>query len=143
MLRPKKKLAIFISVVVFTTFFALSYFRSDIGKEGEKVKVHLEAKNVLELEEFPERKSLDTSKLALLTEEGKDEEVDFDAVLLDLKREREKWNGNKEDEVEEDPKYILYWNEAYGSRDYGFCCGRDPYEKYNCPVKNCYATNNR
>ena len=21
-------------------------------------------------------------------------------------------------------KYILYWNEAYGSKEYGFCCGQ-------------------
>jgi hypothetical protein len=26
-------------------------------------------------------------------------------------------------------KYILYWNEAYGTSDYGFCCGQDPFIK--------------
>jgi len=25
--------------------------------------------------------------------------------------------------ISEKLKYILYWNEAYGANDYGFCCG--------------------
>lgn len=41
------------------------------------------------------------------------------------------------------PKYILYWNEAYGSTKYGFCCGQEPFVKYDCPVNNCFATDNR
>jgi hypothetical protein len=41
------------------------------------------------------------------------------------------------------PKNILYWNEAYGSTEYGFCCGQKPYETFQCIYKNCYATNNR
>ena len=40
-------------------------------------------------------------------------------------------------------KTILYWNEAYGSTEYGFCCGQNPYFEFECPVKNCYVTNNR
>ena len=40
-------------------------------------------------------------------------------------------------------KTILYWNEAYGSTEYGFCCGQNPYFDFECPVKNCYVTNNR
>ena len=27
-------------------------------------------------------------------------------------------------------KSILYWNEAYGSTEYGFCCGQEPYERF-------------
>ena len=38
-------------------------------------------------------------------------------------------------------KYILFWNEAYGSTKYGFCCGRNPFSV--CPVKDCYITDNR
>ena len=38
-------------------------------------------------------------------------------------------------------KYILFWNEAYGSTRYGFCCGEKPF--LNCPVKNCYVTDDR
>ena len=36
-------------------------------------------------------------------------------------------------------KTILYWNEAYGSTEYGFCCGQNPYFDFECPVKNCYV----
>jgi hypothetical protein len=25
------------------------------------------------------------------------------------------------------PRFILYWNEAYGSTKYGFCCGKQPF----------------
>ena len=38
-------------------------------------------------------------------------------------------------------KYILFWNAAYGSTRYGFCCGESPFK--NCPVKNCYVTDDR
>ena len=39
-------------------------------------------------------------------------------------------------------KYILYWNEAYGTTTYNFCCGKEPFS--SCPgIKDCYVTNNR
>lgn len=38
-------------------------------------------------------------------------------------------------------KYILFWNEAYGSTKYGFCCGKQPFSV--CPVKDCYITDDR
>ena len=41
------------------------------------------------------------------------------------------------------PKHILYWNEAYGSTKYGFCCGRDPFVSFGCPVSDCSATDVR
>ena len=31
-------------------------------------------------------------------------------------------------------KYILYWNEAYGSKEYGFCCGRGWYPSYSSEI---------
>ena len=40
-------------------------------------------------------------------------------------------------------KHILYWNEAYGSTEYGFCCGQEPYLRFKCASKNCYVTNDR
>ena len=40
-------------------------------------------------------------------------------------------------------KTILYWNEAYGSTEYGFCCGQKPYYEFECPIQNCFVTNNR
>ena len=54
-------------------------------------------------------------------------------------------NSDKQDKVSlnNDTKYILYWNEAYGSSEYGFCCGQKPYFEFSCPEKNCYVTNNR
>ena len=41
------------------------------------------------------------------------------------------------------PQYVLYWNEAYGSREFGFCCGREPLERYQCPQQDCVFTTNR
>ena len=38
-------------------------------------------------------------------------------------------------------KYILFWNEAYGDKNYGVCCGSKPFEV--CEYKNCYMTNDR
>jgi hypothetical protein len=45
-------------------------------------------------------------------------------------------------------KYILFWNEAYGSNNRfsnksnnGFCCGQKPF--LNCPVKDCVVTDDR
>jgi len=34
----------------------------------------------------------------------------------------EKWWSDKRR-----PRFILYWNEAYGSTKYGFCCNRQPF----------------
>ena len=50
-----------------------------------------------------------------------------------------------EDRTEEvdgpNTKYILFWNEAYGSTKYGVCCGRKPFAK--CKVKDCHMTDKR
>ena len=40
-------------------------------------------------------------------------------------------------------KRILYWNDYYGSRNFGFCCGRNPYLKYYCENTNCYTSKDR
>ena len=37
---------------------------------------------------------------------------------------------NKTTKKETITKSILYWNEAYGSTEYGFCCGQEPYERF-------------
>ena len=46
-------------------------------------------------------------------------------------------------EKSEKLKHILYWNEAYGSTEYGFCCGQEPYFKFQCKYTNCFVTNDR
>ena len=53
------------------------------------------------------------------------------------------WNGNYLHLDRQRLKYLLYWNEAYGSTEYGFCCGQQPFLEKDCPTKNCFATNNR
>ena len=40
-------------------------------------------------------------------------------------------------------KRILYWNDYYGSKNFGFCCGRGPYLKNNCPNSHCYTSKDR
>ncbi len=37
----------------------------------------------------------------------------------------------------EKPKRILYWNDFYGSRNFGFCCGSRPYKVNGCRSTNC------
>lgn len=94
----------------------------------------------------------DLSGLEALIKPGQDGEgVDVDAVLRKIKEDQEKYGGKKAPsppaagagDSRAKTKYILYWNSAYGSRQYGFCCGRDPFEESSCPVSDCYATDNR
>ena len=40
-------------------------------------------------------------------------------------------------------KRILYWNDFYGNRNFGFCCGRSPYLKHNCHCHNCYTSKDK
>merc|ERR1711923_194134 len=40
-------------------------------------------------------------------------------------------------------KRILYWNDYYGSKNFGFCCGRGPYLKNNCHNSHCYTSKDR
>ena len=93
----------------------------------------------------------DMSGLERLVRKWEDsiEGVDFEAVLRQMKEERKKFLkkivGEKGNPVKEaaKTKHILYWNSAYGSRQYGFCCGRDPFLSHGCPINDCTATDNR
>ena len=38
---------------------------------------------------------------------------------------------------------ILYWNDYYGSRGFGFCCGRGPYIKNKCKNSQCFTSKDR
>jgi len=40
-------------------------------------------------------------------------------------------------------KYILFWNEAYGSKEYDLGFGRQPFYDNKCPETRCLATDNR
>ena len=40
-------------------------------------------------------------------------------------------------------KHILYWNELYGSKNYGFCCGRGPYKRNKCANDACFTSKDR
>ena len=40
-------------------------------------------------------------------------------------------------------KYILHWNEAYGSRKYGFDNGNVRFIQNKCKVRDCVTTDNR
>ncbi|XP_064093660.1 alpha-(1,3)-fucosyltransferase C-like isoform X2 [Macrobrachium nipponense] len=40
-------------------------------------------------------------------------------------------------------KKILFWNEAYGSKDFGLGYGREPFIRAKCPVNTCFTTGNR
>ena len=47
------------------------------------------------------------------------------------------------DAGEEEMKYILFWNEAYGSKEYDLGFGRQPFYDNLCPETRCFATDNR
>uniref|UniRef100_A0A2P2HYD0 Fucosyltransferase n=2 Tax=Hirondellea gigas TaxID=1518452 RepID=A0A2P2HYD0_9CRUS len=40
-------------------------------------------------------------------------------------------------------KKILFWNDAYGDKNFFFGSGQEPFLKANCRVNSCYATGNR
>ena len=40
-------------------------------------------------------------------------------------------------------KRILFWNDAYGSKDYGIGFGDAAFRELNCPIHKCYTTDNR
>jgi len=63
----------------------------------------------------------------------------------DDKPEKPKPKQNKRPKSQSKPvlKRILYWNELYGSKNYGFCCGRGPYKKFKCTNDACYTSKDR
>ena len=87
------------------------------------------------------------------------DDINVSAFLRDVEKDDIKWNISRHSDTEindlfgppaatrdkstEKLKTILYWNEAYGSTQYGFCCGQDPFLEFQCPYTNCYATDNR
>ena len=52
-------------------------------------------------------------------------------------------NHNAHAENPKKLKRILYWNDYYGSRNFGFCCGRGPYIKHKCLNSQCYTSKDR
>ena len=40
-------------------------------------------------------------------------------------------------------RYILFWNEAYGSKEYDLGFGREPFYNARCPETRCFTTANR
>ena len=47
------------------------------------------------------------------------------------------------EKVSQKLKRILYWNDYYASKNFGFCCGRGPYIKHKCPTSLCYTSKDR
>ena len=66
-------------------------------------------------------------------------------IQKDDLQENKKLKSNKKEKSKSNPqlKRILYWNELYGSKNYGFCCGRGPYKKYKCAHDACYTSKDR
>ena len=66
-------------------------------------------------------------------------------VTTDDLQENKKLKSNEKQKSKSKPqlKRILYWNELYGSKNYGFCCGRGPYKKYKCAHDACYTSKDR
>ena len=47
------------------------------------------------------------------------------------------------EKVNHNLKRVLYWNDFYGSKNFGFCCGRGPYFKHDCQCNACYTSKDR
>ena len=65
--------------------------------------------------------------------------------LLDIlsKNMTAKSKNGSEDQANDTLKYILFWNEAYGEKTYGWSHGREQFIKSGCEEDRCYATDNR
>ena len=58
---------------------------------------------------------------------------------VNLKVSKDRHNTTRADHL----KYILFWNEAYGSKEYDIGFGRDGFVNSVCPETRCYTTANR
>lgn len=129
-------------ILVFISFFFAIF--SNPSNSGENSKA------ALPNEIQPKSDILDLSILKNRIENSnyvdQDIGVNIDEFLEHVREEDQRWNSPaslKENNDQGPLKYILYWNEAYGSTEYGFCCGQEPLHKIQCPNTNCYFTNNR
>lgn len=51
--------------------------------------------------------------------------------------------SNLKSEIYQDAKVILFWNSFFGSADYNFGLGNDPFFMNKCPVSDCFTTTDR
>ena len=58
---------------------------------------------------------------------------------VDLKVPKNRHKDTKDSDL----KYILFWNDAYGSRVYDVGFGREHFYNNKCPETRCYTTSNR
>ena len=63
-------------------------------------------------------------------------------AVSDLSVSKRKFSP-KSGKVSHNLRRILYWNDFYGSKNFGFCCGRGPYLKYNCQCNACFTSKDR
>ena len=72
-------------------------------------------------------------------------ELDENTVLnnygdhINMKVEKNRQKNASESEL----KYILFWNEAYGTKEYDIGFGRQPFYDNLCPETRCFATDDR
>jgi len=69
--------------------------------------------------------------------EGREENNFGPNVGLQVVKDRQR-NASKNE-----LKYILFWNEAYGSKEYDLGFGREPFYTARCPETRCFTTANR
>ena len=72
-------------------------------------------------------------------------ELDENTVLnnygdhINMKVDKNRQKNASESEL----KYILFWNEAYGTKEYDIGFGRQPFYDNLCPETRCFATDDR
>lgn len=120
--------------------------------------------NIVTTKNGKEKSYFNLEKLKARVEDASNDDIlvndiNVSTFLRDLEEDDVKWNISRHTDAEinnlfgktgqsiiksdQTLKTILYWNEAYGSTQYGFCCGQDPYREFQCPYTNCYVTDNR
>ena len=71
------------------------------------------------------------------------EENGSSTISLLTDEEIEEFSDEELKQNNSDLKYILYFTSYFHMPDFQFGFGQEPFEKYGCQVKNCYATNNK
>jgi len=91
----------------------------------------------------------------MLTDTGEQQQgrkIDIDYPVLDENLQINNFGPNvglavakdrQKNASDDDLKYILFWNEAYGTKEYDLGFGRQPFYSSLCPETRCFATADR
>jgi len=137
----KYKFSAFLIFVVVGSVFMIMYqdfkskkFGFQMGNlNSEKVK----QTNPPKSEKAPSMRKTQTSE----RRKAKEDRLQAKEYFSEEKAEKKKKDKAPKKKIK--PKRILFWNDFYGSKNFGFCCGSNPFKKAGCLVHNCQTTKSR